>query len=217
MYGWLQHYGRWFKRTLRVVALHRAAPPLTLCHASVCPKEKAMKAEAMSLRKSRCAPVLPVCHDAEIMAPLKHDCLFPLTTPTCQWVGHAAPETAPRLQPLACVHEYAQGLPKLGHHRGRMQLQTHSVCVYMIVTTIDLLNIKGSNRILFRDLSKGMWKCRSPKIWKSFVPRDGWLASGIDEQMKPSRSKVLIERRHYECKGTTPGEKLPYKILCSMF
>lgn len=78
-----------------------------------------MKAEAMSLRKSRCAPVLPVCHDAEIMAPLKHDCLFPLTTPTCQWVGHAAPETAPRLQPLACVHEYAQGLPKLGHHRGR--------------------------------------------------------------------------------------------------
>lgn len=35
-----------------------------------------------------------MCHDVvEIMAPLKHDCLFPLTTPTCQWVGHAAPET----------------------------------------------------------------------------------------------------------------------------
>lgn len=51
-------------------------------------KEEAMKAEAMSPRKRRRARDV-----VEIMAPLKHDCLFPLTTPTCQWVGHAAPET----------------------------------------------------------------------------------------------------------------------------
>lgn len=62
-------------------------------------KEEATKEEATKTVNTRC---YPACHDAEIMAPLRHDCLFPLTTPTCQWAGHGAPETA-RLPASTCA------------------------------------------------------------------------------------------------------------------
>lgn len=102
-----------------------------------------MKAEAMSPRKRRRA------HDVvEIMAPLKHDCLFPLTTPTCQWVGHAAPETDYDFS-FACVYivcmcvclrVYWAVIEDVMQHRGtRMRLQ-RQVCDI----GIDLLKIKDS-------------------------------------------------------------------------
>lgn len=84
-----------------------------------------MKAEAMSPRKRRRV------HDVvEIMAPLKHDCLFPLTTPTCQWVGHAAPETDYDFS-FACVFMcvcvcVCLCTSVLGRHRGRNATPGHT-------------------------------------------------------------------------------------------
>ncbi|KAK1119903.1 hypothetical protein K0M31_012976 [Melipona bicolor] len=62
------------------------------------------------------------------MAPLKHDCLFPLTTPTCQWAGHAAPETAPRLQQRSPLYVTLPLRSRTAsHHREPVtQLQTRA-------------------------------------------------------------------------------------------
>lgn len=87
-------------------------------------KEEAMKAEAMSPRKRRRARDV-----VEIMAPLKHDCLFPLTTPTCQWVGHAAPETDYDFS-FACVHACVCVCARVYHHRGRNATPGAHECVY---------------------------------------------------------------------------------------
>lgn len=103
-----------------------------------------MKAEAMSPRKRRRV------HDVvEIMAPLKHDCLFPLTTPTCQWVGHAAPETDYDFSfacvfmcvcVCVCARVYWAVIEDVMQHRAtRMRLQ-RQVCDI----GIDLLEIKDS-------------------------------------------------------------------------
>lgn len=114
-------------------------------------RAQATKAEAMSPTKRLRAP----CHGPEIMAPLKHDCLFPLMTPTCQWVGHATPETAPRLQQRSRLYatfplgNVARELPARPSQRAcnatpNARLQPRLECSYAI--PLIRLEIKGTNR-----------------------------------------------------------------------